>query len=47
MYVYDMNLMHLLDSSGSDSKEFVAHVQEATTDYGYLVQASGGILEIK
>jgi hypothetical protein len=47
MYVDDTNLLHWPKSSTTDPEELIAHVQMATTDYGQLTQASGGILKAK
>jgi hypothetical protein len=47
MYVDDTNLLHWPESSATDPEELIAHVQMATTDYGQLAQASGGILKTK
>jgi hypothetical protein len=47
MYVDNTNLLHWPESSAADPEELIAHVQMATTDYGKLAQASGGILWAK
>ena len=47
MYVDNTNLLHCPKSSATDDEELIAHVQTATTDYGQLAQASGGILKAK
>ncbi len=47
MYVNNTNLLHWPESSATDPEELNAHVQTATTDYGQLAQASGGILKAK
>jgi hypothetical protein len=47
MYVDDTNLLHWPESSMTDPEELIVHVQMATTDYGQLAQASGGILKAK
>ncbi len=45
MYLDDTDLLHRPASKGTDPEELVAHVQEATIDYGCLAQAYGGILK--
>jgi hypothetical protein len=47
MYLDNTNLLHWLESSATDPEELIAHVQLATTEYGQLAQASGGILKAK
>ena len=47
MYVDNTNLLHWPESSATDPEELIAHNQTATTDYGQLAQASGGILKTK
>ncbi len=47
MYVGDTNLLHWPELSTTEPNKLVAHVQCATTDYGQLAQASGGILKEK
>jgi hypothetical protein len=47
MYVDDTNSLHWPPSSGTSLEELIAHVQQATMDYGSLAQASGGILKEK
>jgi hypothetical protein len=47
IYVDDTDLLHWPSDGGTDPDELVLHVQEATRDYGLLVQASGGILKEK
>ena len=44
MYVDDTNLLHWTESPMMDPKTLIHHVQMATTYYGHLAQASGGIL---
>jgi hypothetical protein len=41
----DTDLLHWPSSPYTDPEEMVAHVQQATTDYTYLVQELGGILK--
>ncbi len=45
MYVDNTDLLHWPESAHIDPEDLVAHVQEATMDYGLLAQASGGILK--
>jgi hypothetical protein len=45
MYVDDRDLLHWPSSPYTNPEELVAHVQQATTDYTNLAQASGGILK--
>ncbi len=45
MYVNDTNLLHWPPSTITDSKELIEYVQHATTNWGNLSQASGGILK--
>jgi hypothetical protein len=45
MYVDDTDLLHWPESAHIDPEDLVAHVQEATMDYGLLAQALGGILK--
>jgi ribonuclease HI len=45
MYVDDTDLLHWPALAYIDPEELVMHVQAATTDYGLLAQASGGILK--
>ena len=45
MYVDDTDLLHWPPSTITDPKELIQYVQHATTDYGKLAQASGGILK--
>jgi hypothetical protein len=45
MYVNDTNLLHWPPSFGAEPDELIAHVQQATMDYGSLAQASSGILK--
>ncbi len=45
MYVDDTDLLHWPPDSGVSPDELIQHVQVATTDYGLLAQASGGILK--
>ncbi len=47
IYVDDTNLLHWPPSSATDPEELVEHIQHATTDYGRLAIASGGILKEK
>jgi hypothetical protein len=47
IYVDNTNLLHWPPSSATDPEELVEHVQRATTDYGRLAIASGGILKEK
>jgi hypothetical protein len=44
MYVDDTNLLHRPKLSSTNPDDLIAHVQHATTDYGQLAKASGGIL---
>ncbi len=41
----DTDLLHWPPSTITDPEELIQHVQHATTDYGKLAQASGGILK--
>ena len=45
MYVDDTDVLHWPVSCCTDPDELVAHVQQATTDWAHLAQASGGILK--
>jgi hypothetical protein len=45
MYVDDTDLLHWPSSNVTDPKELIEYVQHATTDWGKLSQASGGILK--
>jgi hypothetical protein len=45
MYVNDTNLLHWPSSNVTDHKELIEYVQHATTDWGKLSQALGGILK--
>jgi len=47
IYVDDTDLLHWPESSATEPEELVEHVQRATTDYGRLAIASGGILKEK
>jgi hypothetical protein len=47
IYVDDMDLLHWPECAGTSPEELIAHVQQATMDYGKLAQASGGILKEK
>jgi hypothetical protein len=47
MYVNDTDLLHWQGSSRTNPNELIVYVQKATMEYGYLVQASGGILKEK
>jgi hypothetical protein len=47
IYVDDNDLLHWPTYSATDPEELVEHVQRATTDYGCLAMASGGILKEK
>jgi hypothetical protein len=47
MYVDDTDLLHWPGTSTIDPEELIAEVQQATTDYGKLAIASGGILKEK
>ena len=47
MYVNNTDLLHWPESSTCDPDGLIHHVQTATTDYGRLAQASGGILKEK
>jgi hypothetical protein len=47
MYMDNTDLLHWPESSVTDPEELIAHVQMATTDYGQLAQAFGGILKSK
>jgi hypothetical protein len=47
IYVDDTDLLHWPSSPCIDTDELVKHVQQATSDFGYLVIASGGILKEK
>ncbi len=45
MYVDDTDILHWPPSAYTDNDELVAYVQQATTDWGHLSQASGGFLK--
>jgi hypothetical protein len=45
IYVNDTDLLHWPEFLGITREELIAHVQRATMDYGWLAQASGGILK--
>ncbi len=45
MYVDNTDLLHWPSSPHTDPEELIAHIQQATTDYTHLAQASGGILK--
>jgi hypothetical protein len=45
MYVNDMDLLHWPSSPSMTPEELIEYVQDATTDWGNLSQASGGILK--
>ena len=45
MYVDDTDLLHWPPSTITNPEELIQYVQQATTDYGKLAQASGGILK--
>jgi hypothetical protein len=45
MNVDDMDILHWLPSAYTEDNELVACVQQATTDWGHLSQALGGILK--
>jgi hypothetical protein len=45
MYVDDTNLLHWPSFTITEPKELIIYVQQATTDWGNLSQASGGILK--
>ncbi len=45
MYVDDTYLLHWPTSSCTSPEELIKHVQNATTDWGNLSQASRGILK--
>ena len=45
MYVDDTDLLHLAPKQESTDSELIAHAQKGSTDYGLLVNASGGILK--
>jgi hypothetical protein len=47
MYVENTKLLHWPESSATDPEELIAHNQTATTDYGQLALAFGGILKAK
>ena len=47
IYVDDTDLLHWPPSAATEPEELVEHVQCATTDYGCLAIASGGILKEK
>jgi hypothetical protein len=47
IYVDNTNLLHWPELSTTEPDKLVAHVHRATTDYGCLAQASGGILKEK
>ena len=47
IYVDDTDLLHWPKSQVTDPETLIHHVQTATTDYGHLAQASGGILKEK
>jgi hypothetical protein len=45
MYVNNTDMLHWPPSPHTSSEELIEHVQQATTDWGNLTQASGGILK--
>jgi hypothetical protein len=45
MYLDDTDLLHWLPSTTTEPEELIQYVQQATTDWGKLAQASGGILK--
>ena len=45
MYVDDTDLLHWPRDGCDSSEDLIEHVQRATTDWGNLTQASGGILK--
>ncbi len=45
MYVDNTDLLRWPSSLHTDPEELIAHIQQATTDYTHLAQASGGILK--
>ncbi len=45
MYIDDTDLLHWPPSDCGSFEELIDHVQTATTDWGNLTQASGGILK--
>jgi hypothetical protein len=45
MYANDMDLLHWPSSPSTTPEELIEYVQVATTDWGNLSQASGGILK--
>jgi hypothetical protein len=46
MYVDNTNLLHWPSSNVTDPKELIEYFQHATTDWGKLSQALGGILKV-
>jgi hypothetical protein len=45
MHVDDTDLLHWLSSPHTDPDKLIEHIQQATTDYTHLAQASEGILK--
>jgi hypothetical protein len=45
MYLDDADLLHWPSSPHTDPDKLISHIQQATTDYTHLAQASGGILK--
>jgi hypothetical protein len=45
MYIDDTNLLHWPPSTTTEPEELIQYVQQATTDWEKLAQASGGILK--
>ena len=45
MYVDDINLLYVASSATASDSELIEQVQEGTTDWGMLTQATGGILK--
>ncbi len=45
MYVNNTDMLHWPPSPHTSPEELIEHVQQATTDWGNLTQASGGILK--
>ena len=45
MFVNDTDILHWPPNFFIEDEELVSYVQQATTDWGHLLQASGGILK--